>query len=80
MSVIKVFSGNSIFIQRCQSSIMLLVVPPRTMLVLCINETATNTLLHINQVEFNNAGDVAPVLLVQVVAPTLFSRQFQIDT
>ena len=50
------------------------------MLVLCINETATNTLLHVNQVEFDNTCDVAPVLLVQVVAPTLFSRQFQIDT
>ena len=59
---------------------MLLVVRTFTMLVLGINEATTNTLLHVNQVEFDNTCDVAPVLLVQVVAPTLFSRQFQIDT
>ena len=50
------------------------------MFVLCIDEAATNTSLHINQVEFDNTRDIAPVFLIDVGASALLGGQLQIDT
>ena len=50
------------------------------MFVLGIDEAATDTRLHINQVEFYNTRDIAPVFLIDVGASALLGGQLQIDT
>ena len=50
------------------------------MLILGIDEAAADTRLHVNQVELDDAGDVAPVLLFKSVAGALLGGQLQINT
>ena len=52
----------------------------RFVYVLGIYEATAHTRLYVDEVELNNTGDVAPVLLIQVVARTLFGGQLEIDT
>ena len=42
------------------------------MLILGIDIATTDTRLHINQVEFYDTGDIAPVFLIESFAGTLF--------
>ena len=48
------------------------------MFVLGIDEATAQTCLHVDQVEFDDTGDVTPVLLIQILTGTLFRRQFQV--
>ena len=50
------------------------------MYVLGIDEATTHTWLHVDKIELYHTRDVAPVLLIQVVACTLLCGQLQIDT
>ena len=76
----KILLGNSTCVQVGDSSMCLTCITTRTMFVLSIDEATTDTRLNINQIEFDNTRDIAPVLLVKVSACAFLCRQFQIDT
>ena len=71
---------DSIFVQGSQRGVLSTTFARYTMYVLGIDETATDTRRDINQVEFYNTSDGTPYLLIQVIARTLLSGDFQIDT
>ena len=76
----EVASGNGISIQGSQSVVAMLCIRTYLMYVLGIYEATTHTWLHVDKVELNNTGDVAPVLLIQIVASALLCGQLQIHT
>ena len=51
-----------------------------TMLVLSIDETATDTGLHIDEVKLYDTRDGAPVLLIESITSAQLRGQLQIDT
>ena len=78
--ICKVASCDSIYVQCRQRVVLVKFIRPYLMHVLGIDEAAAHAGLHVDEVELYNARDVAPVLLIQVVASALLSRQLQIDT
>ena len=76
----EVFLRDGIFVQLCQRDMILLVVGAHLMHVLGIDEAATNTGLHIDEVELDDTRDVAPVFFIQTVARALFGGQLKIYT
>ena len=78
--IIKILSCDGIFIECCQCSMFLFVICPCTMFVFGIDKAATDSRLHINEVKFDDSRYIAPFLLIEVIACTLLSCQFQIYT
>ena len=78
--VIVVKSGDGSRIQGRQGGVDMIGFRTFTMDVLRIDETTTDTRLHIDQVEFDDTGNRAPHLLIEFLAGALLRGQFQIDT
>ena len=76
----KILLGDSTCVQVGDGGVRLAGWTTFTMFVLGIDEAATDTRLHINQVEFDNTRDIAPVFLIDVGASALLGGQLQIDT
>ena len=76
----KILLGDSTCVQVGDGGVRLAGWTTFTMFVLGIDEAATDTRLHINQVEFDNTRDIAPVFLIDIGAGALLGGQLQIDT
>ena len=70
----------SIQVQFGQKGLVLTRRGTRAVYVLGIDIATADTGLHVDEVELDDTGDVAPVLLVDFRAGTLLSGQLQIDT
>ena len=75
VNVGEVIAGDGSAVQCGQGDVILLIVVRHTMHVLGIDETAADALLHIDQVELNDARDESPVLFVEAIAFTLLGGQ-----
>ena len=78
--IFEVASGNSTSVQRCQSVMFRWGICTCLVHVLSIDEATTHTRLHVDEVELYDTSDVAPVLLIQIVASALLCGQLQIHT
>ena len=71
--------GDSTCVQGSQSGMLTVRFSARTMHVLGIDETTAHTLLHVDEVQFDDTRDEAPVLLIKILTNALLSSQFQIN-
>ena len=78
--VLEMLVGDSTFVQGGQKGLVLTRRGTRAVYVLGIDIATADTGLHVDEVELDDTGDVAPVLLVDFRAGTLLSGQLQIDT
>ena len=60
-----------VIIQISQDGVGIIRIATYTMLILGIDIATAHTCLHINQVEFYDTGDIAPVFLIESFAGTL---------
>ena len=63
---------NSIVVQCCQGIMFVIFIRTLLMYVFGIYEATTHTRLHVDEIELYHTRDVTPVLLIQVIASTLF--------
>ena len=78
--ICEVASCDSTIVQFRQSVMLVLGICSCLVHVLSIYEAPTHTWLYVDEVEFYNTSDVAPVFLIQTVARTLFGGQLEIYT
>ena len=71
--------ADGTIIQVCQGNMIQTRRRSLLMFVLGIYEATTDTRLHIDEVEFDDAGNVTPVFLVQFLTRALLRSQLQID-
>ena len=61
--ILELLVADSVRIQAGHRNLMPIGLLTLAVHILCIDETATDTRLHVDKVEFDNTGDVAPVFL-----------------
>ena len=79
LAIVIVPLGDCTIVQCCQCGVIMVRLGAHTVLVLSIDETAADTCRHVDQIQFDDAGDGTPVLLVETIACALLGGQFQVD-
>ena len=78
--ILEVLTGDGIFVQLRQGVMFLWIIGTNSVFILRIDESTTDTRLHVDQVQLDDARDITPVLFIDPRTGTLFGGQLQIDT
>ena len=78
--VFEVKPGDSTRVQGRQGGVDMIRPRALAMHILRIDEAATDTWLHVDEVELDNTGNQSPFLFIDFLAGAFFSGQFQINT
>ena len=77
--VLEVLVGDSTTVQGCQDDLVFIRGRADAVFIAGIDIAATHAGLHVDEVEFHDAGNQTPVFLVEVGAGALLRGQLQID-
>ena len=70
--VCEVLSGNGVSVQGSQCGMFFLIVCAYSMFILGIDEATANAGLHIDEVEFDDTCNVAPVFIIKSQVGALY--------